>query len=102
MGCSSIARCLVYTKSVLQAAQRFRQDQILRQMNPQQQQQIMMAGSVPSQLMNNPTYQARMMQMQSGVMPNGMHQDGVGGGEMSVQQKNILARQAMLNSNRKL
>lgn len=79
---------------------------MLRQMNPQQQQQIMMsAGQVPGNMMNNPSYQqARMIQqMQSGVMPNGMHQDGVGGGEMSAQQKNnILARQAMMNNNRKL
>lgn len=75
---------------------------MLRQMNPQQ--HALMA-QVPSQIMNNPQYANRMMQMQAGVMPNGaMHvQDGVGGGEMSVQQKqNILARQAMMNNNRKL
>lgn len=77
---------------------------MLRQMNPQQQ-HALMTGQVPSQIMNNPQYANRMMQMQAGVMPNGgMHvQDGVGGGEMSVQQKqNILARQAMMNNNRKL
>lgn len=73
---------------------------MLRQMNPQQQHALM--AQVPSQIMNNPQYANRMMQMQAGVMPNGtMHvQDGVGGGEMSVQQKqNILARQAMMNNN---
>lgn len=77
---------------------------MLRQMNPQQQ-HALMTGQVPSQIMNNPQYTTRMMQMQTGVMPNGgMHvPDGVGNGEMSVQQKqNILARQAMMNSNRKL
>lgn len=76
---------------------------MLRQMNPQQQ-HALMTGQVPSQIMNNPQYANRMMQMQTGVMPNGgMHvPDGVGSGEMSVQQKqNILARQAMMNSNRK-
>lgn len=78
---------------------------MLRQMNPQQQQHVLMTGQVPSQLMNlgNQQYRNQMMQMQSGVLPNGaMNQDGAGGGEMSMQNKNLLARTAMMNNNRKL
>jgi hypothetical protein len=74
-------------------------------MNPQQQ-HALMTGQVPSQLMNlgNQQYRNQMMQqMQSGVLPNGaMNQDGAGGGEMSMQNKNLLARTAMMNNNRKL
>jgi hypothetical protein len=73
-------------------------------MNPQQQ-HALMTGQVPSQLMNlgNQQYRNQMMQMQPGVLPNGaMNQDGAGGGEMSMQNKNLLARTAMMNNNRKL
>lgn len=81
---------------------------MLRQMNPQQQHAIM-TGQVPSQLMNmnNPQYRNQLMQMQAGMqagIPNGgMHvQDGAGGGDLSAQHKNLLARTAMMNNNRKL
>ncbi|KAL7267727.1 hypothetical protein RUND412_009671 [Rhizina undulata] len=82
-----------------QQAQRMRND-ILR-MNPQHN-ALLGGGPVPSQMLNTPSYPARMMQG-GGMMPNGiMHvPDGAGGmGDINSQHKaQQLVRTAMLNNN---
>jgi hypothetical protein len=77
-----------------------RQEQLMRQMAPHQQ-QTLMNGPVPSQLMNAPGYPNRIIQ--AGMMPTSvMHVPDNSGGMDMTQHKNNLVRQAMLNNNRKL
>lgn len=74
-----------------------RQEQLIRQMAPHQQ-QTLMNGPVPSQLMNAPGYSNRIIQ--TGMMPNNvMHVPDNSGGMDAAQQHKNLVRTAMLNNN---